>query len=218
VADKNFESYFIERVKEGNVMPLTLPTYKVGEGVMNLAAIDASGWEPGNYAVRINAKDRGGNVRLSTELSVTIGDTARVSTHLFASLDGQEAANFGGQAQPPDEPFVFVEDDVPAGSTELGTWNWTGLTYSGARAHTSSSSSHYFIHANPGLLLTNADNLIQYVYFDGASDELLMQFYTDQGNGEHRVGRAQELQANRRGQAQSNQTGHSPHKIMPRGQ
>ena len=48
---------------------------------------------------------------------------------------------------------------------------------------------HYFIHADAVLELSNIENVIQYVYLDPANppQQILLQFYTDDGDGEHRA-------------------------------
>ncbi|MCK4642217.1 hypothetical protein KAU32_01145, partial [bacterium] len=103
----------------------------------------------------------------------------------------------------PDIPGYIVEDDFPASSTLTGSFSWiTDPVYSGGTSHTNNSDSawysHYYLAPSEGVLIEQdgygvEKYIVQYLYIEKMVDdrglmldEIIMQFYTDNGNGEHR--------------------------------
>ncbi|MGB8644258.1 MAG: hypothetical protein WCF84_03420, partial [Anaerolineae bacterium] len=93
-----------------------------------------------------------------------------------------------------DNAAIFVGGASPQGATLIGDWTWdTNLTFGGAPAHTQAPVEgpqlHYFIHAAQPLTIRAGDALVQYVYLDPQHPpaEIYMQFYTGDGDGEHRA-------------------------------
>jgi len=93
----------------------------------------------------------------------------------------------------PDFPDVWVDDFIPAGSKPIDTWEWvTNIRYSGTKSHTNllkdGVQGHYFICPDSPLYLSENDNIVQYIYLSPENPplEILLQFYTENGNGEHR--------------------------------
>jgi flagellar hook assembly protein FlgD len=100
----------------------------------------------------------------------------------------------GGAQHNPDRPENFVSGAVPSKATQLGAWIWDATrSYGAAPSHTQALADgpqqHYFLHAARPLALTADDNLIQYIYLDPQHPpvELYVQFYTGDGDGEHRA-------------------------------
>jgi hypothetical protein len=96
--------------------------------------------------------------------------------------------------QPLDNPATFVGGSVPEGATAIGTWTWDDThPFGAAPSHTSGvvdgPHKHYFIHAAQPLALGSDDNIVQYVYLDpdNPPSEIVLQFYTGDGDGERRV-------------------------------
>ena len=100
----------------------------------------------------------------------------------------------------PDNPDIYVDDstNLPTGSTMLpeGGWEWVESPYpvvSGRQSHTDAGgaghSVHYLIHADEQLVTGSYsdDLIIQYVYVTGSVQEIMVQFYTGNGDGEHRA-------------------------------
>jgi flagellar hook assembly protein FlgD len=99
------------------------------------------------------------------------------------------------------QPFTYrdraegtIGGALPSGSTAVGNWTWDNThTFRGAPSHTepavNGAQHHYFIHAANPLTARDTDNLIQYVYLDPQNppSEIYLQFYTSDGDGEHRA-------------------------------
>ncbi len=69
--------------------------------------------------------------------------------------------------------FSWVDDDVPAGATLTGSWNWVSSNpppYSGNLAHQSILATglhqHFFTDATAGMQVRTGDTLYAYVYLD----------------------------------------------------
>jgi flagellar hook assembly protein FlgD len=99
-----------------------------------------------------------------------------------------------GSLQSADRPETFVGGALPAKAGQFGAWTWDPQRSFGSVAgHTAGliagPQQQYFLHAAPPLALTVDDNLIQYVYLDPqhAPTEIYLQFYTGDGDGEHRA-------------------------------
>ena len=95
-----------------------------------------------------------------------------------------------------DDPNIWIDDELPTGAVTIDPdrWLWNNeITYSGLKSHTdpmtNDTHGHYFIRAETPMALSATDNIIQYVYLDPIyqPQEILLQFYTDNGDGEHRV-------------------------------
>jgi flagellar hook assembly protein FlgD len=93
-----------------------------------------------------------------------------------------------------DDPVPFVGGAVPSGANAVGNWVWDPVhPYGAMQSHTQTASDgpqlHYFIHAPAPLRLTQDSNIVQYVYLDPQNPprEIYLQFYTGDGDGEHRV-------------------------------
>ncbi len=93
-----------------------------------------------------------------------------------------------------DRPEAFVGGAVPTGAKTTGEWKWDDKQSFGAAAsHTqplvAGPQKHYFIQASNPLQVRPDDNIVQYVYLDPKNPptELYLQFYTGDGDGEHRA-------------------------------
>lgn len=93
-----------------------------------------------------------------------------------------------------DDPVAYVGGAVPVGAETVGEWAWDNkYAYGVVSSHTQPSTSgpqmHYFINASKPLTATQDTNIIQYVYLDPKRmpSEIYMQFYTGDGDGEHRA-------------------------------
>lgn len=87
-----------------------------------------------------------------------------------------------------------VEDAVPAGATQGGTWNFIGANlapFSGALAHQSTLQTgihqHYFYNASDTLTVNSGDTLIAYVYLDPANPPSEVMLQWNNGTWHHRA-------------------------------
>lgn len=126
-----------------------------------------------------------GNFRLSLNgLKVYVEEISQE-----VAIGNTQAKNY------PDSPEVWIDESMPANAIlPIDNWIWhNGLRQSGKVSHTDNGGLgfhyHYFICPDQGLLLENNTNIIQYVYLDPTQtpDMILLQFYTDVGDGEHRA-------------------------------
>lgn len=104
------------------------------------------------------------------------------------------AASAAAPADFSDAATAFVAGSVPQGATQIGPWQFDpSRTYGTAESHTEPAADgphrHVFIHAQTPLALASGDSLVQYVWIDPDHPvkELLLQFYTGDGDGEHRA-------------------------------
>ena len=90
---------------------------------------------------------------------------------------------------------VWVDDNTPAGTTRMGTWNFVftdPAPYSGASAHQSALAAgthqHYFENATDTLSVAAGDTLFAYVYLDPANPptEIMLQWKL-RGSWNHRA-------------------------------
>ncbi|MGQ0644795.1 MAG: OmpL47-type beta-barrel domain-containing protein [Elusimicrobiota bacterium] len=171
-----------------------------GLGVSNvtqdiLTVVDTTGWTPGDYTLKLAVTDRAGNVSEDTE-TLHVPAPRESALRLVVGGVSQEGRNAGGMAGPGDNPQTFLDDAPPAGVEVVGDWRWdSALKMSGSQSHTSENPVHYFIPSETpssvpgeGSLLVKADeSIIQYVYMSPGTQQIMLQFYTDRGNGDHRV-------------------------------
>ena len=148
--------------------------------VINYNELDAT-----EYTLCLNVSDKAGNKNTATKhfkVSPSSG---------IYHLNNTIATAYTSVS---DFPSVWLDDAIPAGALSIDTWEWeTGIRYSGDQSHTSPMTDgvqgHYFIRADTPLYLSETDNIIQYVYLSPEHPplEILLQFYTEEGNGEHRA-------------------------------
>ena len=189
--DEHFEKYFIECFNEYTHVYLELKELPAVKGI--LGAFDSIYYKGGSYTVRLTVIDLSGN-SATDEMPLIIDRTTNgLKVHINSTAQN---VNLGSEGYIPtsDDPDVWIDDGLPSGSTEMESWEWdTDVKYSGGQSHTDSARvgthGHYFIHADDTLDLTSVDNIIQYVYLDPSNppSEIMLQFYTEDGNGEHRA-------------------------------
>jgi len=82
---------------------------------------------------------------------------------------------------------AWIDDDLPAGATPGGSWNWVSTDpapYSGGLAHQSTLAAgfhqHYFTSAAVPLLVQAGDTLYAYIYLDPVNppSEVMLSWYT----------------------------------------
>ena len=158
-----------------------------------LGVFNTEGFADGVYLLRLTAYDHSENSTVY-EMPLVIDRSSSILKINIDSVTQNMDMGSDGYIPTSDDPDVWIEDDLPAGSLEMDNWQWdTGRVYSGSRSHTNTSVSgvqgHYFIHAFDSLLLDSIENIIQYIYIDPLNpvQEILIQFYTDDGDGEHRA-------------------------------
>ncbi|MFN4258760.1 MAG: PSD1 and planctomycete cytochrome C domain-containing protein [Gemmataceae bacterium] len=94
---------------------------------------------------------------------------------------------------PPPQPeeIVWIDDDVPAGATPHGNWQWvTEPVYSGQRASTRNAAGldqHFFTGAAKPLTVAKNDRLFAYVYLDPQNPPQQIMMQWNDGNWEHRA-------------------------------
>ncbi|MDM8541001.1 FlgD immunoglobulin-like domain containing protein [Desulfococcaceae bacterium HSG9] len=190
-SDEHLDISYVEWLKDNIHEDIDYNHISVIDG--ELGVFDATALEDGTYTVRLTVKDRAGNA--------TIAETPLIIDRTFNDLNIHinsvtYTIDLGSEGYIPtsDDPDVWLDEELPTGSTPIDTWEWdTDTTYSGAVSHTdparAGTHGHYFIHADAILELSNIENVIQYVYLDPANPpkQILLQFYTDDGDGEHRA-------------------------------
>ena len=188
--------------KDGLLGELDGKNYPPGEYVLRISAYDYAG----NY---ISTET---TVVLNGGTSAQYGSIAGVEWEAesrFRSVDNlaeyHDAGDYlshsdqlitGEYIPIPDIPGYIVEDDFPASSTLTGSFSWiTDPVFSGGSAHqnntTSAWHSHYYLAPSDGVLIEQdgygvEKYIVQYIYLKSLPHEIMMQFYTDNGNGEHR--------------------------------
>ena len=189
--DEHFEKYFIECFNEYTHVYLELRELPAVKGI--LGAFDSTYYRGGSYTIRLTVIDLAGN-SAADEMPLIINRTTNSLNIHINSISQNVDAGSEGYVPSSDDPDVWIDDDLPAGSTEMESWEWVAnITYSGTQSHTDPTQpgthGHYFIHADDTLDLTLVDNLIQYVYLDPSNppSEIMLQFYTENGDGEHRA-------------------------------
>lgn len=189
--DEHFAIYYIELLKDEEYVSIEYGYSMAARNI--LGVFDAAFLEDGVYTARLTVFDFAGNT--ATDEIPLIIDRSTNALKLHINSVSQNI-NLGSEGYLPtsDDPDVWIDDELPPGSTQIDTWEWdTDITYSGLQSHTDPVSEgthgHYFIHADDPLTLESHENIIQYVYLDPANPprQILLQFYTDDGDGEHRA-------------------------------
>jgi flagellar hook assembly protein FlgD len=192
---ENFQYYKLEYGQGENPIEWTqsiLSSQEITD--VPLAEIDTSSFSPGLYSLRLTIVDLAGNEsEYVTTFRITGNSPSGLIININSILQNVDPAD-EGYIPTSDDPDVWVDDTLPAGSTTMETWEWdTNISYSGLKSHTDAGGDgthgHYFIHADKTLSFSANDNIIQYVFLDPADppSEVLLQFYTDDGDGEHRA-------------------------------
>lgn len=169
--------------------------------------------EGGPHVLEAVARDRAGNessARARVEIPARSNRAAAVyglRTRVTADVieeppAGEEETREPAEAPAPPPPAgtapdvkpAWVSGAAPAGAKVVGDWIWGDkVAYGAARSHTGATvpgtSIHYFIRANPPLVLEPQDNLVQYVYLDPEAPprQILVGLYLEGEKGEHRV-------------------------------
>ena len=167
-----------------------------------IGSFTTSEMDEGQYTLVVTVNDHAGNTNQFT-MPITLyasGNSLLLSelnntNEMFHLLDISQYPLINTvHYESADSPNIWINDEVPPGALILDTWNWDHhIKYTGETAHTdplkSGTHGHYFIRAEQTLSLDASDNIIQYVYLDPETipDEILLQFYTNNGDGEHRV-------------------------------
>jgi type IV secretory pathway VirB3-like protein len=89
---------------------------------------------------------------------------------------------------------VWVEDQVPAGAAQTGTWTWdTTQKASGIQSNTEPAGvglhQHYFTGASQTLSIASGDTLVTYILINPCNppQEIMLQWYDSSGSWEHRA-------------------------------
>ncbi|MFH0908252.1 MAG: MBG domain-containing protein [bacterium] len=166
-------------------------TTSIREGL--LGVVDSASLSNGEYGVDLVAWDCAGNSS-RTSFPLTVRSATNVVRVHVEEVSQEVLAGSEGYVPTSDEPNTWLEDGLPAGATAMDVWEWsTAIPYSGSRSHTdpmrAGAHGHHFAHADSTLSLSANDNVIQYVYLDPANppSQILLQFYTANGDGEHRA-------------------------------
>ena len=171
-----------------------LPGQAVNQAARNVASGSSCNADP--FFLYPDIRPGGGTGSTPLQVLRVSGGLISTTTTLASSSEVTASipASLGHFEQYSDRPELFVGSAVPAGATTIGAWQWdTAHTFGAGVSHTQSpvdgSQKHYFIHASQPLSVTADDNLIQYVYLDPQHPpkEIYLQFYTGDGNGEHRA-------------------------------
>jgi hypothetical protein len=131
----------------------------------------------GSYSCAVPAGWSGSIAPALGGLAFSPASTAYVDVNAFIT-----AQDYTADVQ---SETVWVEDAVPAGAKQVGTWNFTSadpVPFSGALAHRSGPQAgmhqHYFTGAGEPLVVNAGDTLIAAVYLDPANppSEVMLQW------------------------------------------
>jgi len=201
VSDAHFQRYELERAVSASGPFTPLATFAKLPVDDVLATINPDILDDTTHYLRLTGLDTAGlQTRVTQPLHMNRQAVPQNGVRVMVGSLAQSVVNAGAGTRPIDNPETFVEDALPATSSGTGSsfnWNFvTGPVFSGAYSHTDLFADnyvgprlHYFIHANPGRTMAPGENLVQYVYIDPnyPPSQILLSYYTDQGNGEHRV-------------------------------
>ena len=135
--------------------------YTPVNGTLNFAAGEAS------QAISVpilNDSDIEGNEIVALTLSASTGVSLGAISEATLTIVDDDSGD-----------VAWIDDDLPAGATPIGTWNWvnTPTPYSGSVAHQSTLAAgfhqHYFDGATDTMLVQAGDTLYGYVYLDPAN-------------------------------------------------
>jgi len=150
-----------------------------------IAIINTSEMNAKEYTICLKVSDKAGNESMEIK-KFNVHPSSGVYTYDNTISPGYQTFT--------DCPVIWVEDVIPESSQAIDKWEWeTDTRYSGIRSHTNPTKNgvhgHYFIRPDNPLYLAEEDHIVQYVYLSSEHPplEILLQFYTDKGNGEHRA-------------------------------
>ncbi|HVO33005.1 MAG TPA: FlgD immunoglobulin-like domain containing protein, partial [Elusimicrobiota bacterium] len=201
-SDANLVSYELDY----STSPLGPFTSMVGNNIPVTGALgvfNATALADGTYTVRLTATDSAGLASTTTEPATVAHSPSGTGVRLLIGTTAQLVVNAGNSSSASaDDPNVFVDETWPPGGGAGGqvlSYNWSfvqGLAYSGPTSHTDPFTDaypgarlHYFAQASPPYALNPGDNIVQYVYLSPSNppSEIMLQFYTGNGDGEHRA-------------------------------
>jgi len=132
----------------------------------------------------------------SQTFSVPIVDDGLIEGNetIVLTLSGASGADLGGVSEAvltiadnDSSDVAWIDDDLPAGASPGGSWNWVSTDpapFSGDLAHQSTLAAgfhqHYFTGATAPLLVQAGDTLYAYIYLDPANppSEVMLSWYT----------------------------------------
>jgi len=199
-ADEHLSSFYLECIDEN--LNINFGASSIEKGVLGI--VKSAGLEDGSYTIRLTTMDLAGNYSV-VEMPLLIDNVSNGLKVYIDSVSQEINSVAGGSLPSADDINVWIDDELPDGSKSVSesieeiaedSWQWDNtIKYSGKESHTNvdlncfGAQGHYFIHANEPLCVSGNDNIIQYVYLDPNNEpsEILLQFYTDNGDGEHRA-------------------------------
>ena len=196
-------------------------TYSVSEaGVAALITVSRSGGTDRSFTIDYSTADLGASagfdyMAASGTLYFADGEDSQTfsvpiledglpegNETVLLTLSGGNGANPGAVPEAmltivdnDNNDVAWFDDDVPAGATPFGSWNWVSTDpppYSGGLSHQSILASgfhqHYFTDAAEPLLVQTGDTLYAYVYLDPANPprQVMLQWNAN-GSWEHRA-------------------------------
>ena len=187
--DDHFKWLYVSCFNESEYKYVTFGQYPVQNNF--LAQLNSNDLPNGSYTLRLEVKDHSGN-KTTVDKPLMINHDRPTLMVYVNNITYNPDFGSDGYVPTSDDPKVWIEDQVPDGATLIDSWEWSeDHSYSGELAHAhppgSGVAGHYFIHADSPLCLSPTENIIQYVYLDSSTKQIMLQFYTDSGNGEHRV-------------------------------
>jgi len=193
--DSNFNRYTLEIVGGvGQRRKISEGTTQVSNG--EIASLEGDVPSGPIHLVLTVFDKAGNNSQVTRDITIAPSDDMSLTKIIIGNISSLSVPGSGVSAQ--DKPGAYLDDssNVPSGATFLpvGGFMWVqGPAYSGSESHTGpcmeGHSVHYFIHAGKSLLTepVNNDLIIQYVYMKPGVREIMIQFFTGNGDGEHRA-------------------------------
>ncbi len=194
-SDVNFLQYAIAVVpSDGQFRGVSLSQFPVFGGVLGELPADLP---EGPALVILKVIDRAGN-ETERRVEFTIRHPESLAALRIEVEETSTVLKTSTGVFVPDTPEAYLDEaaDLPAGATSLpeGGFSWVpSPVFSGQQSHTSGPGAghrvHYFIHADDPLTPDAINNnlIVQYVYLQPGVTQIMMQFFTAAGDGEHRA-------------------------------
>ena len=121
VSDSHFDAYCLDIYNDDVDITTSYNHFSIIN--RELGVINASELEEGIYTIRITAMDFAGNVSIAEKSLVVAHSTNALKIHINSIT---KTANLATEGYIPttDDINVWIDDDLPTGSTQINTWEW----------------------------------------------------------------------------------------------
>ena len=191
VFDENLHSYRITCYNDNENIFYVFKRKNVHKGT--LGVINTTELQDGNYTMYLLATDHADNYTTKEIPFVLDRENSNHSIYIN-SIKQNQFFGTNNQVQIYDLPEVWIDDELPSGSTILNEWEWDStIVYNGSKSHSNpyqeGVNGHCFIHADNTYVIKPNENIIQYAYLDPDKppQQIMLQFYINDGDSAHRA-------------------------------